>query len=184
MKPNIQKASDKVLTASNAVSFFRVLLVIPVWITISQGLKEWTLTIMVVAYLSDLLDGFVARMTGTVSEWGKVIDPLADKIFVIVAIIALYVNGYVETWYFLLIILRDALIFFVGIWAQRKLGVVLPSNWWGKAAVLTISLTLFLSVIGVSYDVFLLSVVASSGLAILSVVMYGLRLASLLKQKS
>jgi CDP-diacylglycerol--glycerol-3-phosphate 3-phosphatidyltransferase len=138
---------------------------------------------MVVAYLSDLLDGFVARKTGTVSEWGKVIDPLADKIFVIVAIIALYVNSYVETWYFLLIILRDALIFFVGIWAQRKLGVVLPSNGWGKAAVLTISLTLFLSVIGVSYDVLLLSVVASSGLAVLSVVMYGIRLASLLRAK-
>jgi CDP-diacylglycerol--glycerol-3-phosphate 3-phosphatidyltransferase len=183
MKPNIQKASDKVLTASNAVSFFRVLLVIPVWITISKGLKEWTLTIMVVAYLSDLLDGFVARMTGTVSEWGKVIDPLADKVFVIVAIIALYVNGYVETWYFLLIILRDALIFFVGIWAQRKLGVVLPSNWWGKAAVFTISLTLFLSVIGVSYHVLLLSVVASSGLAIVSVVVYGIRLSSLLRVK-
>jgi cardiolipin synthase (CMP-forming) len=183
MKPTIQKASDKLLTASNAVSFFRILLVVPVWLTISNGLSSWTLTIMAVAYLSDLLDGYVARKTNTVSEWGKVIDPLADKIFVIVAIIALFIHGYVPTWYFLLIILRDALIFTVGIWAQKKLRVVLPSNWYGKVAVLAISLTLFLSVLGVSSDVLLLSVVASSALAILSVVMYGIRLSSLLQAK-
>lgn len=183
MEPSPFKASDRIITASNVVSFIRVLLVIPIWITISLDKKDWTLAIMVIAYISDLIDGFVARITNTVSEWGKVIDPLADKIFVITAITALYVHEHIETWYFTLILLRDVIIFVVGIWAQKKLGVVLPSNWWGKAAVLTISITLFLTVIGVSYDILLFSVVASSVLAVVSVIMYGIRLSSQLQSK-
>lgn len=175
------RTSDKVLTVSNAVSALRLVLAWPVATAIAHGEKETALILMLVAYFSDLLDGFIARKTNTVSEWGKIIDPLADKLFVATVVIVMFEIGILPLWFFLVIVIRDMIIFLAGIWVKKKLSLILPSNWWGKAAVLAVSVTLFLCVLGVSHDVFVLSMGISSSLCAISLFVYAKRLVILQK---
>lgn len=77
-----------------------------------NGLPSKILAFVVytIASLTDWYDGYYARKFGTVSQWGKFLDPLADKILVSAAFIAFYILDYVRLWVVLIIVLRDFLI--------------------------------------------------------------------------
>lgn len=72
--------------------------------------KIFSFIVYTVASLTDWYDGYYARKFGTVSKWGKFLDPLADKILVSTAFIAFYILGYVQLWVVLIIVVRDFLI--------------------------------------------------------------------------
>ena len=133
----------KIYTVSNFVSFFRILLAIPIFFYIRgineiEGARYILLSLYMLAYLSDLADGYFARKFNEVSELGKIIDPLADKILVIIIVIYLYYYEIIPEFYFWIIVLRDVLIFLGGMVISRKIGMVLPSNYLGKITVLSI----------------------------------------------
>ena len=174
------KASDAWWSISNAISFLRVLLIIPTVLALHQRDTMLACSMMLGAYISDLADGYVARKLHTVTEFGKIIDPLADKIFVIVVIFAMANLEMVPMWFFFLVVIRDIVILLGGIWAKRRFGVVLPSNWVGKVAVFSIALSLFLAVLGVSNEDLLFFWVLSSILIGLSVFAYAKRLADII----
>ena len=108
------------------------------------------------------------------------IDPLADKIYIGLLVIAMTAYGLVPLWFLLVILGRDLLIVLGGLWAKRKLGVVLPSNYPGKAAALTTATTLFLVLSGLSGQAVALMEYLSVALMALSFAVYGQRLRSLL----
>ena len=60
-----------------------------------------------IASLTDLYDGYIARRSGSISKWGKFLDPLADKILIISALVCLTILHYVEAWMVVLIAARD-----------------------------------------------------------------------------
>jgi CDP-diacylglycerol--glycerol-3-phosphate 3-phosphatidyltransferase len=174
------KASNARWSISNAISFFRILLIVPTVIALRRHDVALACSMMLGAYITDLADGYVARKRHTVTEFGKIIDPLADKIFVIIVILTMADLGLVPMWFFLIVIIRDLLILIGGIWAKRRFGVVLPSNWVGKIAVFFIALSLFLAVLGVSQKDLLFFWVLSSALIGFSVFAYAKRLADLI----
>lgn len=98
-------------------------------------------------YFSDLLDGYIARRNSLVSEFGKIIDPLADKIAVIFISLSLLYAGKLPLWFFAVIALRDILILGFGMYLNSRKDVRLMSNYPGKAAVFCIGLVILLSVI-------------------------------------
>jgi len=175
------RAKKSIWTPANGISFLRMLLVIPAVYFLAQ--KEYTLaaTTFAIAYATDLLDGFIARKTNDVSEYGKIIDPLADKVFVGAVVIAMMVLGLVPVWFVAIILARDVVILLAGIWAGRKFKTVLPSNYPGKGAVLAISLTLFLTVLGVSHEVLVFLQGLSVLLMAISLIVYGRRLFRLIR---
>jgi CDP-diacylglycerol--glycerol-3-phosphate 3-phosphatidyltransferase len=111
--------------------------------------SENTLIIILVLcmYFSDLLDGFLARRLKQVSEFGKIIDPLADKISVILISLILLYLGKIPLWFVVTVILRDILIFCFGIYLSRKKDIRLMSNYPGKIAVFSIGLIILFSII-------------------------------------
>ncbi|MCE1164665.1 MAG: CDP-alcohol phosphatidyltransferase family protein [Bacteroidetes bacterium] len=136
------------LYISNLLSLLRMVLVIPlVYFVISGGYKTAVIIILVLMYISDLLDGFLARKLNEVSELGKIIDPLADKIAVVSVVIVLFFLGRIETWFFIVVVLRDVLILLFGLYLKSKNKVVLMSNYPGKAAVLSIGIIILLCVL-------------------------------------
>ena len=173
--------SDKILTLSNSISFLRILLTIPTVIYFLRGDLEITGLLMVFAYITDILDGYIARKTNTISEFGKAIDPIADKIFVAALIVAMLSKEMVPLWFVLIVIGKDVLTMFGVLIVRKKIGAVLPSNYWGKSAILLTIICLFLAVCGVSRDILVFGWVTSSALLIISFLIYTIRAVKLMK---
>ena len=122
-------------TVSNAVSALRVVLVAPTLYAIWMGPDyEWFVFWFVIAMVvSDIGDGILARARNEVTEWGKIIDPIADK-FAIDSIAALlvYQKG-LPLWVAVAVIGRDILIVIAGVLIASRVKEVPASNFWGKA---------------------------------------------------
>lgn len=85
--------------------------------------------IFIVAALTDVYDGYLARKTGVITGFGKFMDPLADKVLVSTAFISFVALGYVQTWMILVIILREFLVTGLRSLAAYRGVVILPSYW-------------------------------------------------------
>jgi cardiolipin synthase len=146
---------NEINTISNYVSFFRILLGIPIFILISKldqndSYRIIIAALCILAWISDLLDGYLARKFNQISELGKIIDPLADKVLVIIIVVQLYLFDEIPFYYFIIIILRDILIFFGGIYVSNRIGKVIPSNLLGKITVLSIAAFILGTVLNIS----------------------------------
>lgn len=133
----------KLFTYSNFISFLRIVLIIPTMYLLANveehgHYRYLVLVMFFLAYISDILDGYLARKFDEISELGKIIDPLADKLFVLAIVIQLYIYGEVSAFYFWVIILRDMVIFMGGVIVSNIIGKVLPSNLLGKMTVFSI----------------------------------------------
>ncbi|MGK9368944.1 CDP-diacylglycerol--glycerol-3-phosphate 3-phosphatidyltransferase [Melioribacter sp. Ez-97] len=95
------------------VFFFLFLSGEPVLIQISAA-------VYIIAAITDWYDGWLARKFNYITEWGKFLDPLADKILTSAAFLALVIVGILELWMVLLIIFRDILITGLRVWADYK----------------------------------------------------------------
>ena len=125
----------KIFTIPNLLSFFRILLV-PVIIWSYLGLKNTTLAIVLLAVsaLTDVLDGQIARRFHMVSDLGKALDPLADKLTQ-VAIVLCMAFQYPLMWILLgLCVLRESCMAILGYITIRKTGTVCGARWYGKVS--------------------------------------------------
>ena len=93
--------------------------------------KYIALVVFVVASLTDTLDGYIARKYKLVSNFGKFMDPLADKLLVCSALIALSDLNRIPAWIVIVIIARDFIISGFRLIAAEK-GIVIAAGWWGK----------------------------------------------------
>jgi CDP-diacylglycerol--glycerol-3-phosphate 3-phosphatidyltransferase len=173
---------DKIYTLSNLISFIRIFLVIPFILLVpnlDQGNNRlWVLLLITVGFISDVMDGYIARRLNEVTELGKIIDPLADKICIVAIITTLYLSGEISTFYFAVIVLRDVIIFFGGIAVSKKIGKVLPSNLLGKITVVSIGFVIVSIVIDLkTHSIFMFDFLYYSSilLSFASVAGYALR---------
>lgn len=91
------------------------------------------LIIFFIAALTDWYDGYVARKFGSVTNWGKFLDPLADKILVLSAFLSLVLLGYVQMWMFVVIAIRDLLITILRVYAiKMNANKPLVTSSWAK----------------------------------------------------
>lgn len=109
--------------------------------------REIALFIILIAVSTDALDGYVARIRNEVSEFGKIIDPLADKVAVGIVVVLLTYFGDIPLWFALTILGRDVIIFVAGLYIKAKTGIILPSLMSGKVAVSILALTLVIPVL-------------------------------------
>jgi len=141
---------NQIFTISNALTLIRMLLVFPVWISLSNFYDEkfriLTFILCLVAALTDYLDGYIARKRNEITEIGKIIDPIADKILIAVLAIKLYEIGELSGYFLLIIVLRDVIIVIAAFLISLKLKKILPSNLLGKITTTVIGFV-FLAVI-------------------------------------
>lgn len=94
--------------------------------------SKWiSLAIFVVASATDWLDGYLARRDNLVTNFGKFMDPLADKLLVCSAMICLIETGKLASWIVIIIIAREFIISGFRLIAVEN-GVVIAANYWGK----------------------------------------------------
>jgi CDP-diacylglycerol--glycerol-3-phosphate 3-phosphatidyltransferase len=142
----------QIFNISNLLSISRILLVAPLFIFLSKENYYAVLLICLIAYVTDLLDGYFARKLNQISELGKILDPLADKVFVFVLALQLLVQGKIPVWFFVVIVLRDVLILLGGLFMKDKTKSVPASNMYGKVTVIIVAVTLILSMLNIVKD--------------------------------
>jgi cardiolipin synthase (CMP-forming) len=107
--------STAILTVPNVLSAIRIAL-IPVFVLliVHDPTTATGIVLFGVVMATDWVDGFVARRTGQVSELGKILDPVADRLAILAGLIALVVRGAFPLWAALLIVVRDVAVLVVG----------------------------------------------------------------------
>ncbi|HEX3073179.1 MAG TPA: CDP-alcohol phosphatidyltransferase family protein [Ignavibacteriales bacterium] len=142
----------ELFTPSNLLSLLRLFLSIPLWLSLdkigeSYNYRYITVLICLFAFVTDFLDGYLARRFNQITEMGKIIDPLADKVAMGVVVIKMYLLKELPEYYIFMILGRDLIIFLGGIFVTSKLGKVLPSNLLGKITVLSIGMVILLKLL-------------------------------------
>ncbi|MBP0979784.1 MAG: CDP-diacylglycerol--glycerol-3-phosphate 3-phosphatidyltransferase [Oscillospiraceae bacterium] len=119
----------------NKITLFRIILV-PFFIFFAafdfvKNSGIWGLVVFAIASLSDCLDGYLARKNNTITDFGKLMDPLADKILVVSALIILSTQGFINNILVIIIISRDFIIDSIRLLASNQ-GKVIAADIWGK----------------------------------------------------
>jgi len=114
------------------------MLIVPfyIWLTFFEKTKTSLIVafvLFVIASLTDYWDGQIARKYNVITNFGKIMDPLADKILVICALTALASNviGYINWWIFGIIVFREISVTILREIYVKK-GIYMPANIWGK----------------------------------------------------
>lgn len=130
------------LNISNSLSILRIFLIIPMSIALINENLLLALFIAILAYTSDLLDGYFARKLNQVTELGKMLDPLADKLLLAAVVIILLFQSKIPLWFGIVLIGRDLLIIIGGLIVKNKIKYVPSSNIIGKLTIAIIGVTI------------------------------------------
>ena len=166
----------KFWTIANMLSLFRVVLALPVtYLILVDGSVAWILGLILLAGLTDWFDGHLARWSHTVSNWGKVLDPLCDKAAALMVSLALVIRGDLPIWFVGLIALRDVLIVVGSVLLTRRIGEVMMSVWWGKVAVTAMAVTILAALLKADPPVMQFCIWLTLALMLYSFTLYILR---------
>lgn len=128
-----QVVSTRVLTVPNALSFLRLLLVPVFGVLITNGQDGWALLVLAVSGASDYLDGNLARRWNQVTRLGQVLDPFADRLYILTTLFGLAYRGLIPWWLVVVLVARDVTMI-VTLPFLAKLGhSALPVHFLGKA---------------------------------------------------
>ena len=126
--------NGEVVNVPNLLSFLRILLVpVFLWLLLHQ-LFLAAIAVLAFAGLTDFLDGYLARKLNQTTKLGKMLDPVADRLYIFATLLALSATGYVPWWLAGLVILRDVLML-VSLPVLASVGYrSLPVHYLGKAS--------------------------------------------------
>ena len=121
------------MNTPNKLTILR-LIMIPVFMVFYMYIKIPFISVVIfaLAFLTDMLDGYIARKNNQVSDFGKIMDPLADKVLVAAAMVLLTQSGIVSPWVTVLVLAREFIVSGVRMAAAAE-GNVVAASLWGKA---------------------------------------------------
>lgn len=131
-------ASDprmRVLTIPNLISFARLLGVpLFLYLFLGTGAWGWAVAVLAVGGTTDWIDGYLARRLGQVSRLGELIDPLADRLYILATLVAFTVEHVVPWAFTIALLLREAVLTVVILVLRRHGQPPLPVHYVGKTA--------------------------------------------------
>ena len=142
-------ASREIVTIPNALSAAR-LLGVPVffWLIVGPKRDDLALYILVISAFTDWLDGYLARKLNQFSRLGELLDPLADRLYVLAALLALLIRDLIPIWVVVALLSRDLMMSCVLIYLKRFGITGIPVHFVGKAATMNLLYALPLILLG------------------------------------
>ena len=127
--------SSRIVTVPNLISIGR-LLGVPVflWLVLGPEADRWALVVLMVAGISDYLDGKLARLLNQSSRLGQLLDPIADRLYILAVVIGLALRDIIPWWLAVILPLRDVLLFSLVPFLRTRGYSALPVHFLGKAA--------------------------------------------------
>ena len=145
------------ITLPNIISFFRILL-IPLFAVVyfKDELANnyfWAFLIILISGVSDIADGLIARKFNMVSDLGKVLDPIADKLTQAVVLLCLLIEHMVILPVFIVLFIKELLTLFAAIFILTNGNKPISSRWFGKLSTVVIFITMAYAIIVDIYSI-------------------------------
>lgn len=178
--------TDDILTIPNILSFLRILLITPFMILFLNGNYVWASLMIIISGLTDCVDGFIARKFNQVSEFGKVLDPVADKLTLLAVGVGICIISPEVITVMVILIIKDILMMVGGL-SLIKNNIKPPqARWYGKVGTvlfyLSVCTIVVLKIAGITVpylSLIMLSITA--GAMIFALIKYFLLFLDLLK---
>lgn len=164
----------------NILSVLRIVMVGIFAYLFQMGRPLAALLVYVLAFLTDILDGYLARRNGWITNLGKLLDPFADKLLIVVALVCIYL-GKQQTAFLVLFILSAVkeLLMVLGGAIMLRRHVVVFADWFGKIATGLFAAGIILSLLSFAYPQFVpwdfYVLLVATALSYLALVHYGLQ---------
>ena len=155
MKKRLQSRQDRIMTLANFISFSRIILSIPLLLLLDENKLLFAFVIILLIVISDFLDGYVARKADEITNFGKLIDPVADKICMMIVAIYLIITFKLPFLiFFVILAFRDTFLIIIGIYLVFYQEEVFQSNlsgkWFMGISTLMMALFMFYEALGIS----------------------------------
>ncbi|HET8665000.1 MAG TPA: CDP-alcohol phosphatidyltransferase family protein [Nocardioides sp.] len=135
MADDVARDDSRVWTVPNALSFLRLLGVpLFLWLVLGPEADGWALALLAASGVTDYLDGYLARRLGQTSRLGQVLDPVADRLYILAVVIGLAIRDVVPWWFAVVLPLRDLLLWGLVPILRTRGYSALPVHFLGKAA--------------------------------------------------
>lgn len=127
--------SDRVFTLPNLLSMLRLLGVpLFLWLILVPEADGWAVLLLGFAGFTDWLDGYLARRWHQITRVGQLLDPIADRLYILATLIGLLIRGIVPWWLVVILVARDVILAVVLAVLKRRGVTGLPVHFLGKAA--------------------------------------------------
>ena len=135
MADDSTRGIERVLTVPNVLSMAR-LAGVPVflWLVLGPEADGWALLLLMVSGVTDYLDGWLARRLNQMSRLGQVLDPVADRLYILAVVVGLAFRDVIPWWVAVILPLRDALLWILVPILRTRGYSALPVHFLGKAA--------------------------------------------------
>jgi CDP-diacylglycerol--glycerol-3-phosphate 3-phosphatidyltransferase len=143
-------SNEQIWTLSNIISILRAALAFPIIIFIDRNQMVPATVCVLLAIISDMIDGFIARKFSTVTLLGKILDPIADKICILSILLYLIISQDISVHFLIGIALRDISLAIMHVYLVNHKLDTLETNYAGKTSTVLISLTLIVYVYNIS----------------------------------
>lgn len=177
---------NKILTVPNVLSFFRLCLIpIIVWLYISKEDYFWTLMVLLLSGLTDVVDGIIARKCNMISDFGKAFDPIADKLTQAAMLCCLVVRFNYMLIPLGMLVIKEVVTGITALISIKKTEQVEGAVWHGKltTVVLYLMMAAHLVWFNIPTTVSLIMVGVCIGIMIMSFIMYSVRNIKAIKNK-
>jgi len=135
-------SSEKIVTWSNIISILRAALSVPIVYLLKIERLDIALVLILIAMFTDLLDGWLARIKNDITDLGKILDPLADKVIIFSVLLFLVIKDKIPVEYMVFIFVREFIIVLLGIYMMNKSKISPQANKLGKVSIVFTSITL------------------------------------------
>ena len=138
----------KLKNIPNILSAIRIVLVLVfVFVLFLWDSPFWAIIVFLIAGATDVIDGFLARKFNWITNLGKVLDPLADKLMQCTVLICFCIKGLIPLWFVIPYFAKEIATLTIGAVVIKRRNVVVVSKWYGKAAVCLFYLTIVVSAV-------------------------------------
>jgi len=170
-----QKPMGKFFTIPNMLSCLRILLIPVLAYLYSCERYIACIVVWIISCLSDAMDGWIARRFNMISDWGKILDPIADKTTQGVLAICLAKRYPMLWWLLILLLIKEAVTVVPRLLIIRKTGVILPAVWHGKVTTTLLDAVILVHVFwaGIPEALSTVLITACMVMMTLSMVLYG-----------
>lgn len=186
MNPNpTSNYKNRIFTIPNILSFFRLCL-IPIFVYLYCIEKEYVYTgiILIISGITDVVDGYIARRYNMISDLGKILDPIADKLTQLAMLLCLITRFKLMIIPLVLLFLKELFMGISGLLVIKRTKIVYGALWHGKVATLLLDATMILHTFwyNIPEHISNICIIACIIMMCISCILYGMRNIKTLKE--